>query len=798
MLRTLRISIALSLCLLLVPAIAQSQTGENIAKGKPATQSSEYGNGAAPARLAVDGYTDGNFSVGSVTHTAEPGTTDPWWQVDLGQVYEITRIVVYGRTDCCGERLSNLKILTRSSESEPWQERWHGGELEKQRRRRKPQSTFPLSFNTNDLPHARYVRIQLPGDNRILSLAEVEVYGGAIGSSAAATSCEREPAPDEVILYTKPNFLGECGPMKYKDDPNYPYSYSAKYENPRYFYMIGSVPFYSVKVGSNVVLTICSDTKYRGKCEDLKADRPILEGFVRGVNSLKLITRTPKDWNPRVYNDNQAYACVQPDHSGGCVILDIGEHNLKGIVYRSINVGANVKVQIYPDSYYYGTSTLYPPGDYKRTAAFKSVRVLASEDVAKADKQRTTVESLIQNQKNKAASEDKAPTPVADRQSIAISNIAGTKCLAVKDGRADDRAPVILANCEDTAAQKWTFTSDNRIRGLANMCLTQFGSLSIRTCGPLAAQRWTVSDSNELKGGQSAGCLSSIKFERGTPGSAPCDGKSEQRWRFEKYESIAGNRGSASSSPASGNSRVVGAVRQGPAQMGPSSAYKRCAKEGEKCEYLGEVIIAYGTVGMGNINYFNTKSFKSAKRESVVCNAANFGDPRPSVPKDCYIRQVRRVAINHAPPGPGYTVCADEPYRCNFNYIGTVAFGANGFFAYKSGIVRGIDCNVATFGDPAPGIPKKCYSKFEKEWKPNNTPRASTQPAPPGPGYRVCASEGQLCRFRGTGTVAFGYSPSLGGFTYKQSVNGSIRCTAASFGEPTNSDRVRACYVKVN
>jgi len=56
---------------------------------------------------AINGITTGvepNFS-----HTCREFR--PWWQVDLGQPRLIKKIVVWNRTDCCSERLSNGEVM---------------------------------------------------------------------------------------------------------------------------------------------------------------------------------------------------------------------------------------------------------------------------------------------------------------------------------------------------------------------------------------------------------------------------------------------------------------------------------------------------------------------------------------------------------------------------------------------------------------------------------------------------------------------------------------------------------------
>ena len=48
------------------------------------------------------------FFRGSVTHTNRQGAQ--WWEVDLGRVYKIHHIVIYGRTDCCSERIQGARV----------------------------------------------------------------------------------------------------------------------------------------------------------------------------------------------------------------------------------------------------------------------------------------------------------------------------------------------------------------------------------------------------------------------------------------------------------------------------------------------------------------------------------------------------------------------------------------------------------------------------------------------------------------------------------------------------------------
>ena len=98
--RVLTVACALLVCLALV---SQAQP-PNLALNGTATQSSEYGG--FPASNAINGNT------GDFTHNAADDP-DMWLEVDLGVDGDLSRIIVYNRASCCGERLVGavLKVL---------------------------------------------------------------------------------------------------------------------------------------------------------------------------------------------------------------------------------------------------------------------------------------------------------------------------------------------------------------------------------------------------------------------------------------------------------------------------------------------------------------------------------------------------------------------------------------------------------------------------------------------------------------------------------------------------------------
>ncbi len=132
-------------------------TSDNIALNKPATQSSTRFNGVASR--AVDGNANGN----SFTHTdLEQG----WWRVDLLDEYDINRINVFNRTNCCSDRLIGARVYVGNIESSNPNDYTFVGALN---------ANAQINY-TNLNVSGRYVLIDRNNTNW-LSLAEVQVFG---------------------------------------------------------------------------------------------------------------------------------------------------------------------------------------------------------------------------------------------------------------------------------------------------------------------------------------------------------------------------------------------------------------------------------------------------------------------------------------------------------------------------------------------------------------------------------------------------------------------------------------------
>ncbi|TWU37918.1 Xylosidase/arabinosidase [Novipirellula aureliae] len=136
----------------------------NVAKGKPATQSSTKLR--ASASRAVDGNTNGAFFDGSVTHTGDD--EQAWWQVDLEADYEIGDINVWNRSDKSSiGRLSDYKVTILDADQK---EVWSNHQTK--------QAGFPTTVNAGGA-EGRYVKVQLMSGNNGLCLAEVQVFSNS-------------------------------------------------------------------------------------------------------------------------------------------------------------------------------------------------------------------------------------------------------------------------------------------------------------------------------------------------------------------------------------------------------------------------------------------------------------------------------------------------------------------------------------------------------------------------------------------------------------------------------------------
>ena len=163
------------------------------------------------AVVAIDGNTDGVFNNGSVTHTNTQN--NPSWQVVFDQPRTLTAANLFNRTDCCGNRLDNFRLEVFNGAAQTFVFNAGGGIG--------ASTNVPLGGAVGD-----QVRITLPFNNRVLSLAEVEVFSDlqpgdsyllsgrniARGGTASQTSTRTgDPKGNQAILAIDGNTSGAFG-----------------------------------------------------------------------------------------------------------------------------------------------------------------------------------------------------------------------------------------------------------------------------------------------------------------------------------------------------------------------------------------------------------------------------------------------------------------------------------------------------------------------------------------------------------------------------------------------------------
>ena len=97
------------------------ENGKNVARSGKVSQSSTGFNG--PAKLAIDGNTEGDYAKMSVTHTNKED--NPWLEIDLGSPRKVNQIKIYNRTDGgTAHRIKEFQIVALDEKREPnWVQR---------------------------------------------------------------------------------------------------------------------------------------------------------------------------------------------------------------------------------------------------------------------------------------------------------------------------------------------------------------------------------------------------------------------------------------------------------------------------------------------------------------------------------------------------------------------------------------------------------------------------------------------------------------------------------------------------
>ncbi|KAM3590784.1 uncharacterized protein V6R79_016616 [Siganus canaliculatus] len=159
---------ALSLCEVEVFTADFVHPLPNVARKGDASQSSTLSHAAASK--AIDGRRNSFYSNDSCSHT-DVNQTNPWWRVDLRQTFIISTVKVTNRGDCCAGRLDGAEIRIGNSLDD----------IESNKSRCATISHInegnTAAFHCDGGNMAgRFVTVIIPGNNKTLTLCEVEVY----------------------------------------------------------------------------------------------------------------------------------------------------------------------------------------------------------------------------------------------------------------------------------------------------------------------------------------------------------------------------------------------------------------------------------------------------------------------------------------------------------------------------------------------------------------------------------------------------------------------------------------------
>lgn len=172
----------------------------NLALHKPAIFGDDYNSDLYPASNGNNGVT----SSGSDLELAHSGVTSTgnWWRVDLGANYDLERLDIYNRTNCCMDRLNNAKVyIARANLVNPnvfdATKMTEIGSLTSDKHQILDAKIF------GDPRRGKYVYIKAAGSNH-LNFLEVEVYGinSPLASFSARSSVNNEDS-DRVELLSK-------------------------------------------------------------------------------------------------------------------------------------------------------------------------------------------------------------------------------------------------------------------------------------------------------------------------------------------------------------------------------------------------------------------------------------------------------------------------------------------------------------------------------------------------------------------------------------------------------------------
>ncbi|XP_048039513.1 uncharacterized protein LOC125264316 isoform X2 [Megalobrama amblycephala] len=186
----------------------------NRAVGAAASQSSTS-SGSWSAEKAID--SNRGLQQLSTSCSSTLNETNPWWRLDLRDVYRVREVVVTNRKHCCAEQINGAEIHI-------------GNSLENNGTNNPICAVIPAipagesyNYTCNEM-EGRYVNVYIPGDQKVLSLCEVGVYGYlaenlAVDGSATQSSTSGDWFAEKAVDRGLQQLYTGCSSTLYETNP---------------------------------------------------------------------------------------------------------------------------------------------------------------------------------------------------------------------------------------------------------------------------------------------------------------------------------------------------------------------------------------------------------------------------------------------------------------------------------------------------------------------------------------------------------------------------------------------------
>ena len=184
------------------------------------------------------------------------------------------------------------------------------------------------------------------GHSTILSVAY------EVGPGATVATCTT--SADQVTLYSETNYTGTCKTLNTGD-----------YGDPGTFAPVGNDDTHSARVGSNVQLLLYPNATFIGTPTILTTDASNLANSLIGYGTSSARVQRKATTPTCTNSGSQVTLYSQPNYMGNCKTLGVGDYGDPGLFApvgnddtRSVRVGSNVQILLYPNANIDGTPTV--------------------------------------------------------------------------------------------------------------------------------------------------------------------------------------------------------------------------------------------------------------------------------------------------------------------------------------------------------------------------------------------------------------------------------------------------------